>query len=227
MILHQKNHYSKMIPELINNIFEKFNIRNNNPKTELNFTNHYNFLVAIILSARATDVQVNKATKDLFVKIHAPQDMLRLGEDNLVNFIKSIGLYRSKAKNILALSQILITKYNSKIPVDFDKLKALPGIGSKTAKVFLNTAFHKPVIAVDTHVFRVARRLGLTQKESIAKVEEDLEAKIPGKWKQNAHHWLVLHGRYICKARTPICNKCFLSQNCQFFLHSLKLNQLK
>ena len=201
----------------INKIFESFDANNSNPKTELKFTNNYTFLVAIILSARTTDAQVNKATESLFEIIKTPEDIINLGEEKLMNYVKSIGLYRSKAKNIMKLSEILVEEYNSKIPPDFEKLKSLPGIGSKTAKVFLNAAFNKPVIAVDTHVFRVSKRLGFTKKDTIPKVEEDLDKVVPQKWKQKAHHWLVLHGRYICKARKPSCNKCLVSKYCEYF----------
>ncbi|NRA73747.1 MAG: endonuclease III [Rickettsiales bacterium] len=206
-----------MDSKIIDKIFGTFNLHNQDPETELKFINNYTFLLAIILSARTTDAQVNKATESLFKVIKTPKDMLKLGEEGLIDYIKTIGLYRSKAKNIMKMSEILIQEYNSEIPANFEKLKSFPGIGSKTAKVFLNAAFDKPVIAVDTHVFRVSRRLGLTKKDSIQKVEEDLEKVIPKKWQQKAHHWLVLHGRYICKARKPLCEKCLLSKYCEYF----------
>ena len=206
-----------MDSKIINKIFAAFNAQNQNPKTELKFTNNYTFLIAVVLSARTTDIQVNKATESLFKIVKTPNDMLKLGEKNLIKHIKSIGLYSTKAKNVMALSKILVEKFSSKIPSDFAALQTLPGVGSKTAKVVLNGAFHKPVIAVDTHVFRVSKRLGLTKKESIQKVEEDLDKVIPEKWKQKAHHWLVLHGRYICKARRPLCDKCLVSKYCKYF----------
>ena len=173
--------------------------------------------MAVVLSARTTDVQVNKATKALFERVQTPKQMLALGLEKLMPYIKSIGLYKNKAKNILALSQILIEKHNSKVPVTLDDLCALPGVGSKTAKVVLNSLFNKPFIAVDTHVFRVSRRLGLTDQSTVEKVEADLDKTIPTKWKNNAAHWLVLHGRYVCMARKPLCSKCIISKECKFF----------
>jgi endonuclease-3 len=206
-----------MNPRTINKIFEIFNSLNNKPETELKFTNDYTFLVAVVLSARTTDAQVNKATKSLFEVIKTPSDMLKLGEERLKYYIKSIGLYITKARNIISLSKLLINNHNSKVPSTFEALTALPGVGSKTARVILNSLFHEPRIAVDTHVFRVSRRLGLTKQDTITKVEADLEKVIPKKWKPKAHHWLVLHGRYICKARVPLCHKCPISKCCEYF----------
>jgi endonuclease-3 len=201
----------------INKIFETFNSHDANPKTELKSTNPYTCLVAVVLSARTTDIQVNKATESLFKLIKTPIDMLELGEEGLKQYIKSIGLYITKARNIIALSKILIEQHNSKVPSSLEELVLLPGVGSKTAKVILNSVFNKPTIAVDTHVFRVSRRLGVTKKDTISRVEVDLEKVIPKKWKVKAHHWLVLHGRYICKARVPLCYKCPVSKYCEYF----------
>lgn len=201
----------------VDKIFSTLKKNNPHPKSELTFINDYTFLVAVVLSARTTDVQVNKATKALFERVQTPKQMLALGFEKLIPYIKSIGLYKNKAKNILALSQILVEKYNSKVPANLDALCALPGVGSKTAKVVLNSLFNKPLIAVDTHVFRVSRRLGLTNQSTVEKVEADLDKTIPKKWKNNAAHWLVLHGRYVCMARKPLCNKCIISKECKFF----------
>ena len=173
--------------------------------------------MAVILSAQATDISVNKATKKLFKQFNTPQKILSLGVDNLKTHIKTIGLYNSKAKNIIALCEILIDKYNSIIPDEFEELIKLPGIGRKTANVILNCAFAKPTMAVDTHVFRVAHRIGLSVGSSPEKVENDLLKKIPSKWLFYAHHWLILHGRYVCKARTPICVKCNISSYCSYY----------
>ena len=206
-----------MKPETINKIFETFSLKNKNPETELKFVNDYTFLVAVVLSAQSTDVQVNKATAALFKAVKTPSDMIKLGEGGLIKYVKSIGLYRAKARNVIRLSEVLIEKYNSKLPSSFEELKTLPGVGNKTAKIILNAVFKEPVIAVDRHVFRVARRLGFTKKETIPKVEEDLEKIIPKKWKPKAHHWLVLHGRYVCKASKPMCDECVVSKYCEYF----------
>jgi len=201
----------------INNIFEIFKKHDPTPKTELNSINTYTLLVAIVLSAQATDKGVNKATEELFKKISTPEEMLNLGEEGLKKYIKTIGLFNSKAKNILELSSILVENHNSNIPSSLEELIKLPGVGTKTAKVLLNAAFNKPVIAVDTHVFRTSTRIGLSNKETIKSVEKDLQKVIPDKWKKNAHNWLVLHGRYICKARKPLCEECIINQYCKFY----------
>ena len=206
-----------MNPKIINKIFETFNAINPNPKTELTFVNDYTFLVSVVLSAQSTDAQVNKATVPLFKIVKTPSDMIKLGENDLIKYVKSIGLYRSKARNVIALSKILVEKYNSKLPSSFEGLKTLPGVGNKTAKIILNAVFNQPAIAVDRHVFRVAQRLGLTKKNSISAVEEDLSKIIPQKWKLKCHHWLVLHGRYICKARKPLCTECPVNKWCEYY----------
>ena len=206
-----------MNKSVIKNIFSEFLKENPSPETELKFTNNYTMLVAVVLSARATDTSVNKATKALFEKISTPEEMTSLGEEDLKKYINTIGLFNSKAKNIIKLSEILIEKHNSKIPETLEELVELPGVGTKTAKVVLNAAFNKNEIAVDTHVFRTSRRLGITNKRTIQTVEKDLPKQIAKEWQLKAHHWLVLHGRYICKSRKPLCEKCFLTKYCKYF----------
>lgn len=211
-----------MKSEDINKVFQEFYKKNPNPRTELNSNNPYTLLVAVVLSAQSTDIGVNKATKALFQVINTPEDMITLGEEKLKEYVKTIGLFNTKSKNIIALSKKLIQEYNSQVPDSFEELIKLPGVGTKTAKVILNAAFNKPVIAVDTHVFRTAVRIGLSAKKTLKAVEEDLPKRIPEKWKPNAHHWLVLHGRYICKARTPLCSVCFISSYCKYFQETVK-----
>ena len=206
-----------MNKETVLKIFKKLSKEIPDPVTELNYINHYTLLVAIILSAQATDIGVNKATKSLFEKIDNPKSMIELGEDGLKKFIKTIGLFNSKSKNIIAMSNILIDKFFGKVPENFEDLINLPGVGRKTANVFLNCALGEPRIAVDTHVYRVSRRLGLSKAETHDKVENDLNRKVPKEFKKEAHHYLILHGRYICKARKPDCNKCYLTNECKFF----------
>jgi endonuclease-3 len=200
----------------IDKIFSLFCEKNPHPKTELNYVNNYTLLVAVVLSAQATDVGVNKATDALFQVVKTPEEMVTLGEDGLKECIKTIGLFNSKAKNIISLSQDLIAKHNSKVPHDFEALKALAGVGVKTADVVLNCAFGKPTIAVDTHVFRVSNRLGLVKTKSPNTTGEKLLKVIPKKWRQHAHHWLILHGRYICKARKPLCYSCDVINYCEY-----------
>jgi len=211
-----------MKSENINKIFEAFHKKDPDPKTELASTNHYTLLVAVVLSAQSTDIGVNKATKELFKIVHTPEEILSLGEGKLKQYIKTIGLFNTKAKNIINLSRKLVDEYHSQVPSSLEELIKLPGVGTKTAKVVLNAAFKKPVIAVDTHVFRTSVRIGLSNKKTIKSVEEDLPKHIPDKWKLNAHHWLVLHGRYICKARTPLCSQCPISEYCKKFLKDEK-----
>lgn len=199
----------------INSIFETFSLQNPHPKTELEYVNNYTLLVAVVLSAQATDVGVNKATKALFDKVDTPDKMLQLGEVGLKKYIKTIGLFNTKAKNIIALSQILVDKYNSQVPDDFASLKSLPGVGIKTANVILNCAFGHPTIAVDTHVFRVSKRIGLANATNPEELGQQLLQNIPKKWQMHAHHWLILHGRYVCRARKPECNKCIVFEYCE------------
>jgi endonuclease-3 len=205
----------------INEIFYRFHQHTNEPITELKFKNEYTLLVAIVLSAQATDISVNKATETLFEQVTNPLQMLKLGEENLQKYIKSIGLYRAKASNILKLSKILYEQYNSLIPATREELMNLPGVGRKTANVFLNCARGETTIGVDTHVLRVSNRLGFTSSINPLKVEQDLESLIPAEWKKHAHHWLILHGRYICKARTPLCKNCYLTDLCKYYQESI------
>ena len=206
----------------VNEIFETFNSLDPTPKTELKHENIFTLLVSIVLSAQATDVSVNKATEKLFAHYDSPEKILSLGEEGLKEYIKVIGLYNAKAKNIIALCQILISDYNSKVPDNFDELIKLPGVGRKTANVLLNCAHDLPTVAVDTHVFRVSKRLGLACGNSPDKVEQELLDVIPTKWLKNAHHWLVLHGRYVCKARQPLCENCPVNDYCEYYKSFLK-----
>jgi endonuclease-3 len=201
----------------IKSIFEIFAMENPNPRTELNYTNEYTLLVAVLLSARATDKIVNRATAELFKIADNPQKMLELGEEGLKSFIKIIGLYPTKAKNIIALSQKLLNEFNSEVPGNLEDLQKLPGIGRKSANVVLNTIYNLPTIPVDTHVFRVAKRLSLSDGNNVLQVEKDLMKVIPEEYLQNAHHWLVLHGRYICKAQKPKCEECVIKSACEFY----------
>ena len=196
--------------------YRKLKNANPNPKGELNYINSYTLLVAVVLSAQATDVSVNKATKTLFKIAKTPEQMLDLGEANLKNHIKTIGLYNSKAKNIINLSLILKTKHRSIIPQDLETLQQLPGVGRKTANVVLNMAFGHPTIAVDTHVFRIANRTGLAEGKTPLEVEKILTRITPNKFKHHAHHWLILHGRYVCKSRKPDCPNCIVREYCNF-----------
>lgn len=200
----------------INTIFSRFQKQNPEPKTELNYTNHYTLLVAIVLSAQATDIGVNKATAPLFKTVDTPEKMLALGEEGLKRYIKTIGLFNSKAKHIIALSRKLVEQHHSKVPRDKKALEALPGVGRKTANVLLNCAFGEPTIAVDTHVFRVSNRIGLVKAPNVQQTEDALMKAIPNTWKHHAHHWLILHGRYVCKARKPDCPHCVINDLCEF-----------
>ena len=200
----------------IDKIFQLLLKDNPKPKTELKYKNQYTFLVSVVLSAQATDVSVNKATKDLFNKISNPQEMINLGEKNLKGHIKKIGLYNSKAKNIILLSKELINKYNSKVPKNFDELISLPGVGNKTASVYQNTILKMPRIAVDTHVFRVSNRIGIVQAKTTDLTQLLLEKIVPKKWLGKAHHLLILHGRYICKSQKPLCKKCSIFYLCEY-----------
>ncbi len=200
----------------IDQIFEIWSKNNPHPETELNFVNNYTLLVAVVLSAQSTDIGVNKATKALFKKVDTPEKMLELGETKLKKHINTIGLYNSKAANVIGLSKQLIEKHNSEVPENFDALRKLPGVGQKTANVVLNCAFGHPTIAVDTHVFRVSNRIGFVKTKTPEKTEAALLKKIPKTWQTHAHHWLILHGRYICKARKPECEKCNIKEFCEY-----------
>ncbi len=201
---------------IVSKIFRRLAESNPEPETELQYTNNYTLLVAIILSAQATDVGVNKATPALFGVADTPEKMLELGLEKLKEYVKTIGLYNSKAENIIKMSRILVEEHNSQIPQTVEELVKLPGVGRKTANVLLNCAFGMPTIAVDTHVHRVSNRLGMVDTKNADKTEFALEEVIPDKWKLHAHHWLILHGRYICKARKPDCSNCIISDLCRF-----------
>jgi endonuclease-3 len=186
------------------------------PKTELQYVNAYTLLVAVVMSAQATDKGVNKATAPLFKMVKTPEQMVALGEEKLAEAIKTIGLYRGKAKNVVALSKLLIEQHDSKVPKDREALEALPGVGRKTANVVLNVAFGEPTIAVDTHIFRVSNRTNLAPGKNVVEVEIKLEKMVPEHYKSHAHHWLILHGRYTCVARKPFCPTCVVRDLCRF-----------
>ena len=196
--------------------FSRLQKLNPEPKGELNYTNPFTLLVAVVLSAQATDVGVNKATPALFKAADTPEKMVKLGEDKIRDYIKTIGLFNAKAKNVYKLSQILIDEHDSEVPPDRDALVKLPGVGRKTANVVLNMAFGQPTIAVDTHIFRVSNRTGLAPGANPDKVEAKLEKVVPDEFKQHCHHWLILQGRYICNARKPDCENCPVYDLCAF-----------
>lgn len=200
----------------IRQIFLRFRKANPKPTTELVYHNHFELLIAVILSAQATDKSVNKATEKLFAIANTPQKLLKLGEQKLSDYIKNIGLYKGKAKNIIATCSLLIEKFHARVPNLRADLESLPGVGRKTANVILNTCFHEPTIAVDTHIFRVANRTGLAHGKTPLEVENQLQKNISAEFKANAHHWLVLHGRYVCVARKPHCPACLIEDLCQF-----------
>ncbi len=202
--------------DAVHEIFRRFAEQAPHPVTELRYTNHYTLLVAIVLSAQATDVGVNKATAPLFENVDTPEKMLELGEEGLKSYIKTIGLFNSKAKNIIALSHMLVEQHHSTVPHTLEELEMLPGVGRKTANVLLNCAFGEATIAVDTHVFRVSHRIGLAQHPTPYGTEQELLQIIPAIWQQHAHHWLILHGRYVCKARKPACEHCLINDICLF-----------
>jgi endonuclease III len=195
-------------------IFRRFEAASPDPRTELTYKTPYTLLVAVVLSAQATDKSVNKATEKLYAVANTPQQMLALGEAGLTPYIASIGLFRMKAKNVVALSRILIDQYGGEVPLNREALQALPGVGRKTASVVLNELRVEPAIAVDTHVYRVAHRLGLSKGKTPDQVEADLMAIVPDPLKTRAHHWLILHGRYVCVARKPKCADCLVADLC-------------
>lgn len=197
-------------------LFAAFACANSSPVTELYSVNHFTLLVAIVLSAQATDAGVNKATPALFAKADTATKMMKLGEEGIRSYIKTIGLFNAKAKNIFLLSRKLVEEFDGEIPHDRDKLQSLPGVGRKTANVWLNCALGWPTLGVDTHVLRVANRIGLVNAKTPLAVEQQLEKIIPAEFKQHAHHWLILHGRYVCKARKPECGECIIKQWCEF-----------
>ena len=208
---------SKMRPATVKKIFSALREHNPKPEGELQFQSPFELLVAVVLSAQATDISVNKSTKALYQHANTPQAILDLGIDGLKPFIKNIGLYNNKAKHIIALCALLIERFDGVVPSRLEDLIELPGVGRKTANVVLNMAFQQPTIAVDTHVFRVSNRLGLSHSKTVLGVEKDLLAVIPKDYLLDAHHWLILHGRYICKARKPACDMCFLSDFCRYY----------
>ncbi len=197
-------------------IFSELRRLNPNPTTELAYETPFELLIAVILSAQATDVGVNKATAKLYPVARTPETILALGVEGLSEYIKTIGLYNSKAKNVIKTCRILIEEHNSEVPRTRDELEKLPGVGRKTANVILNTAFGEPTIAVDTHIFRVSNRTGIAPGKTVLEVEKRLLRLVPEEFRKDAHHWLILHGRYVCKARKPMCGECRVEQWCEY-----------
>jgi endonuclease-3 len=197
-------------------IFKRLRDANPSPTTELKYDSVFELLVAVILSAQATDVGVNKATAKLFPVANTPQAILDLGEPGLKNYVKTIGLYNSKAANIIKTCRALVHKHNGQVPDTREALVALPGVGRKTANVVLNTAFGKPAMAVDTHIYRVSNRTGIAPGKTVRAVEDRLMRVVPKEFLQDAHHWLILHGRYVCRARKPLCNECIIVHLCEY-----------
>lgn len=197
-------------------IFQILHDANPEPQGELDYVNLYTLLVAVLLSAQATDIGVNRATKELFQMVTTPEEMVALGEEGLISHIKTIGLYKAKAKNTIRMSELLIELHNSEVPNDQKALEALPGVGRKTANVVRNIGFGVPTIAVDTHVFRVSNRIGLVKAKTVEQVEEKLNKVVPKEFLLHAHHWLILHGRYICMARKPKCGECPIAHLCEY-----------
>ncbi len=205
-----------MKPEKVEELYRRLAARMPEPETELEYANPYTLLVAVVLSAQATDVSVNKATETLFKSVDTPAAMVKLGEASLKEHIKTIGLFNTKAKNVIALSRILIEQHGGQVPRQREALEALPGVGRKTANVVLNVAFGEPTIAVDTHIFRVSNRTGLASGADPLAVETKLNKVTPDRYRRHAHHWLILHGRYVCKARKPDCPLCAIRDLCAF-----------
>lgn len=205
-----------MNPEKRKKIFEKLRAANPRPTTELRYRTPFELLVAVVLSAQATDRSVNAATERLFRDADTPQAFLALGMEGLIEHIRSIGLYRSKAKHILETCRLLVERHGGKVPESREALEALPGVGRKTANVILNTAFGHPTIAVDTHIFRVANRTGIAPGRNVREVEDRLVKVVPEEFRKDAHHWLILHGRYVCKARKPACPACVIADLCEY-----------
>ena len=205
-----------MTPAEVEMLYRRLHDRTPNPETELDFVNNYTLLVAVVLSAQATDASVNIATRPLFEDIETPRQMIDLGEDRLREAIKTIGLFNTKAKNVIALSEALIERYGGEVPLTREELQSLPGVGRKTANVVLNTAFGEETFAVDTHVFRVCNRTGLARGKTVEEVEAKLDKIVPQPFRRDAHHWLILHGRYTCKARLPECWRCPVVDLCRY-----------
>jgi len=197
-------------------IFERFHAANPQPRGELQYQSPFELLIAVILSAQATDKSVNAATEKLYARANTPQALLKLGQKGLESYVKSIGLYRTKAKNIIATCKILLEQHGGAVPRSRDALEALPGVGRKTANVVLNIAFGEPTIAVDTHIFRIGNRTGIAPGKTPLEVEQRLLKFVPDEYKQHAHHWLILHGRYVCVARSPKCAECLIRDLCEF-----------
>lgn len=197
-------------------IFSRLKQHNPEPTTELNYKSDFELLIAVVLSAQATDVSVNKATDKLYAVANTPQTIFKLGEDGLKQYIKTIGLFNTKAKNVIKTCRILIDQHDSQVPQDRASLEALPGVGRKTANVILNTAFGQPAIAVDTHIFRVSNRTAIAPGKNVLEVEKRLMRLVPEEFKLDAHHWLILHGRYTCIARKPRCGSCVIEDLCEF-----------
>lgn len=205
-----------MKPESRQQMFERLRAANPHPTTELEYRTAFELLIAVILSAQATDRGVNIATRKLFPIANTPQALLALGEEGLLSYIRTIGLYKNKGKNIIATCRLLIEQHGGEVPREREALEALPGVGRKTANVVLNTAFGEPTMAVDTHIFRVANRTGLAPGKTVLAVEKKLLKNVPSKFLQDAHHWLILHGRYVCKARKPNCPACPIADLCSY-----------
>ncbi|HJV06271.1 endonuclease III [Paludibacterium denitrificans] len=197
-------------------IFTRLRAANPQPTTELLYRTPFELLIAVLLSAQATDVSVNKATRLLYPVANTPAAMLALGEEQLADYIKTIGLYRTKAKNVIATCHLLLEKFGGEVPQSREALESLPGVGRKTANVVLNTAFGQPTIAVDTHIFRVANRTRLAPGKDVREVEDKLMKYVPAEFRVDAHHWLILHGRYTCKARKPDCQRCIIADLCEY-----------
>jgi len=204
-----------MTPIAIEEMFRRLQAANPEPRSELEYVNPYTLLVAVVLSAQATDAGVNKATRPLFQRVTTPEQMVALGEEGLRDYIKTIGLFNTKAKNVIKLSEMLAHEHGGQVPRDREALEKLPGVGRKTANVVLNVAFGEETMAVDTHIFRVSNRLGLAPGKTPEQVEEGLLKVVPKPYLRHAHHWLILHGRYTCKARKPECGRCIIADLCE------------
>lgn len=198
----------------ITQVFERFRLNNPEPKTELIAPNPYCLLVSVVLSAQATDKSVNAACTPLYEKVRTPEQMLELGEEKLISYIKSIGLYRAKARHVMGLSKRLVQDFNSTLPSTREELESLPGVGRKTANVILNVVFKQPTMPVDTHLLRICPKIGLAEGNNPLQVEKSLLERIPSRYMEHAHHWLILHGRYVCTARNPKCEECIISDLC-------------
>jgi endonuclease III len=212
----------RMRDEHVEPFFATLKAANPQPETELEYTSVFELLAAVLLSAQATDVGVNKATRRLFVVANTPQKMLALGVDGLTEYIKTIGLYRNKAKNLIETCRLLVERHGGKVPRTREALEALPGVGRKTANVVLNVAFGEPTMAVDTHIFRVSNRTGLAPGKNPLEVELKLLERVPEAYRRDAHHWLILHGRYVCQARRPLCEQCAVRAFCDYW-HEVRL----